>query len=182
MNTQTGMRRAVVNQVELNTERFLLRTLTEADVSERYLSWLEDVDAKKYITASSQTEGISDLRRYVAGRQLRDDVLFLGIFEKNTGRHIGNIKYEPVNREAGFAIMGVLIGEPDYRGKGVTTEVLKASALWLQLNCGIAEIILGVEQENHAAIRAYEKTGFVVEKTAHIKKISPSITTMVWRL
>ena len=91
--------------IEIATERFLLRSLTEHDVTERYLSWLRNPDARKFITAAARTEGLSDLKRYVCDRIGRDDVLFLGIFEKTTGLHIGNIKYEPVNSEVGYAII-----------------------------------------------------------------------------
>lgn len=98
-------------QVEIISERFLLRPLTESDVTERYLEWLSDSDAKKFITAAATTKKIEDLRDYVRERIDREDVLFLGIFEKGTGLHIGNIKYEPVNSELGYAIMGILIGD-----------------------------------------------------------------------
>src|SRR5688500_17313492 len=152
----------VTGEAQLATERFLLRPLTAQDVSERYLGWLRDADARKYIVAAGETRTLEDLRQYVRERENRDDVLFLGIFDRSTGLHIGNIKYEPVSSELGYAIMGVLIGEPAYRGKGVTTEVLRATAAWLNAWKGITQIALGVDEANAAAIRAYEKVGFVV--------------------
>ncbi len=168
--------------MEVLTQRFLLRRLTVDDVSERYLSWLDDSSAQKYIVAAGNTRGIDDLRNYVAARQQRDDLLFLGIFDRETGRHIGNIKYEPMDCEAGYAVMGILIGEPDYRGKGVTSEVLTASAQWLKQRYGLSQILLGVDLANEAAIRAYQKVGFVVEDTPHIDKVLPGTVTMVWRI
>src|SRR5687767_6865681 len=112
--------------VEILTERFLLRELGIADVTERYLGWLGEPEAKKYIAAAASTKGLSDLRRYVEERANRNDILFLGIFDRSTGMHVGNIKYEPVDSELGYAVMGVLIGEPEYRGKGVTPEILRS--------------------------------------------------------
>lgn len=169
-------------KVEISSERFLLRELVEEDVTERYLGWLRDVDAKKHITAAAHTEGLSDLMQYVRDRIGRDDILFLGIFEKTNGLHIGNIKYEPVNSALGYAIMGILIGDPAYRGKGVATEALNASALWLKGHRNIRQILLGVSKDNPAAVRSYEKTGFVVADTPHIQKPVPGIITMVWSL
>lgn len=167
------------NSVELHTERFLLRPLTPNDVNERYLSWLDDARAKKYIVASTQTRDIEDLRQYVSARLGRSDVLFLGIFDKANGAHVGNIKFEPINRDSGYAIVGILIGERDYRGKGVTTEALKASSDWLKQHLGIGEILLGVDSDNVAAIRAYEKADFTVGETPHITKIAPGVITMI---
>jgi [ribosomal protein S5]-alanine N-acetyltransferase len=168
--------------LQIQTERFILRPLRVADVSERYLGWLGDVAARRYITAAPTTQALTDLERYVGERAERDDIVFLGIFTRSDGTHIGNIKYEPVDSTAGFAIMGVLIGDPEYRGKGVTAEVLMASAQWLREHRAVKQIVLGVNTDNHAAIRAYEKAGFVVASTPYIPKPAPGHLTMVWRL
>lgn len=168
--------------VKIATERFLLRSLTEDDITERYLSWLGNVDAKKFITAATKTKNLSDLRRYVRDRIGRDNILFLGIFEKTTWLHIGNIKYEPVNSELGYAIMGILLGDPIYRGKGVTAEILTASAQWLKYHRKIKQVLLGVSKNNLAAIRAYKKVGFVEADTPFIQKSTSEVITMVWDL
>jgi [ribosomal protein S5]-alanine N-acetyltransferase len=167
---------------EIQTDRFILRPLRVTDVSKKYLGWLGDVTARRYITAAAGTQALADLERYVGERAGRDDIVFLGIFTRSAGNHIGNIKYEPVDSTAGFAIMGVLIGDPDYRGKGVTAEVLKASAEWLRDHRAVRQVVLGVSADNYAAIRAYEKVGFVVGSTPYIPKPAPGHLTMVWRL
>jgi [ribosomal protein S5]-alanine N-acetyltransferase len=168
--------------VQIDTERFLLRELTEDDATERYLGWLNDVDAMRYIVAASQTKALSDLKRYVKEHSGRSDILFLGISEKETGLHIGNIKYEPVNPDFGYAVMGILIGEATWRGKGVGTEVLRTSATWLKENRNIKQILLGVHEDNIAGIKSYQKVGFVVADTPHIKKTMPGQMTMVWNM
>ena len=168
--------------VEIDTSRFVLRELTPGDVSQRYLSWLSDPDAKAHIRGATSTRTLDDLRTYVEERSGRDDVLFLGVFDKATGWHIGNVKYEPVDSRRGYAIMGMLIGDPGYRGKGVATEVLRASGRWLKERRGIREIVLGVHRSNPAAIHAYEKAGFRVAHTPHIPHVDADSVTMVWVL
>ena len=166
---------------EIATERFFLRILTENDVNERYLSWLRNPEAIKYIAAATQTHRLSELKHYVLDKISREDVRFFGIFEKATSKHIGNIKYDPVNSKLGYAVMGILIGDPSYRGKGVTAEVLNVSAYWMKHHHNIRQIILGVSNENIPAIRAYEKSGFVISKTPHIQAATGAIS-MVWEL
>ena len=166
----------------IETPRFLLRPLSAGDATEQYWGWLQDDAARKYITAATQTAGLEDLRRFIDDRRNRADVLFLGIFAKATGMHIGNIKYEPIDQQAGYAVMGVLIGETSFRGQGVTAEVLDASARWLHAHRGIREIVLGVHEENAAAIRAYEKVGFIRAATPHIPRPLAGTVTMVWDL
>lgn len=166
--------------MEIETERFVLRSLTARDVTERYLSWLREVDVKRYISAARNTKGLADLKRYVNERADREDVLFLGIFDRMTGVHVGNIKYEPVDSRLRYTIVGILIGDSAYRGKGVTAEVIRASGEWLRDHRNIEQIVLGVEDGNRAAVRAYEKAGFVISATPYIPRTSPEITTMVW--
>lgn len=168
-----------MEKVEIVTERFLLRELEEWDVTERYLDWLQDGEARKYINAAAGTKRLADLRQYVLARVGKPDVLFLGIFEKYGRLHVGNIKYEPMNSELGYAIMGILIGDPAYRGKGVAAEVLVASARWLKENRNIKRILLGVSRDNRAAIRSYEKVGFVAGDSEFMPRKSGNSLTMV---
>jgi len=147
----------------IETDRFRLRELTVNDVSTRYLGWLSDSEAKKWIITAKKTRGLADLRNYVQQRVGREDVLFLGIFSKDSNLHIGNIKYEPVNRDEARAELGVLIGDPAFRGQRVFAEVLAASAAWLKTHRQIRRIYLGVKRENLAAVNAYRKTGFIEE-------------------
>ena len=164
---------------EIPTNRFVLRPLRVDDVNERYANWLSDQATSQYITAKLN---LADLRQYVHECSAREDVMFLGIFEKETGLHIGNIKYEPVNTELGYAIMGILIGDPDWRGKGVAAEVLLASAEWLSKCRNIKQIVLGVSRTNIAAIRAYQKVGFIEETSRYIPSVSVENMTMAWHL
>ncbi len=156
--------------VVIETDRFFLRELTVDDVSDRYLGWLSDSAAKKWIATAESTRELADLREYVQQRVGRADVLFLGIFDKIGGVHIGNIKYEPVFPDQGSAVMGILVGDPSFRGKGVFAEVFGASAAWLKKERRITRIHLGVEKEHEAALKAYQNAGFVPDLALQASK------------
>lgn len=79
----------------------------------------------------------------------------------------------------GYAVMGMLIGEPACRGKGVAAEVLQASAGWLKKHRRIGQILLGVSRENRAAVRACQQAGFLAVETPHIHIFSRDISSMV---
>ena len=160
----------------ISTNRFILKPLAMADVTDRYIGWLNEPSTNQFISAKlSRTH----LEKYVSERLDRKDVLFLGIFNKIDGLHIGNIKYEPIDSYQGYAVMGILIGEAAWRGKGVATEVISASALWLNQYKKINQIVLGVSKLNIAAIRAYQKVGFVEKPSKHLPYISSTNTAMV---
>jgi len=164
----------------ITTERFFLRPLSVEDVTPRYLGWFGAPGSER-ISAAADMTSLEKLTDYVREKSAREDVLFLGIFERQTHQHIGNIKFEPIMREEGCAVFGILIGEEGARGRGVTGEVLQACGAWLRENLSIREIVLGVATDNHAAIRAYEKVGFRIGKTGFIDE-HPGIHQMIWTI
>lgn len=165
----------------IETARFSLRELKQADVTERYLGWLHDEGTARFIHTASAASSLDDLRRYVGDREGREDVLFLGIFDRASGAHVGNVKFEPLDSGAGYAVMGILIGEAAYRGIGLAAEVLQACASYLAGERRVRRILLGVDQGNAAAIRAYEKVGFVRTATPLLPE-KDGCVAMVWDL
>jgi ribosomal-protein-alanine N-acetyltransferase len=157
----------------ITTPRLHLRPLGQDDATQQYLGWFRG-QASERIYSSDLMKETGDLRRYIAERQGRDDVLFLGIFERAAGVHLGNLKYEPICVRQFVATMGIFIGEPSARGKGIAGEAIQAGNAWLRDHRGIRRIVLGVEIDNISAIRAYEKIGFVSQPC---EEIPPSAST-----
>ena len=93
-----------------------------------------------------------------------------------------DIKYKSLDYAKEGAIMGLLIGDANWRGCGVAGEVLTASALWLRRDRNIRQIVLGVQKDNVAAIHAYEKVGFQISNTPHILNLASNALTMLWDL
>jgi RimJ/RimL family protein N-acetyltransferase len=143
-------------------ERLLLRTLTPDDASEEYAGWLNNPVVNKYLETQSVT--IEELKEYIRKREESDEAVFFGIYWKETGKHIGNIKLEPIDFTAGTAFMGILIGDQDYWGKGVGTEVTNLINNFAFDVLGMKEIHLGVISENKPAIRVYEKCGYEIHR------------------
>lgn len=171
-----------MNTAIISTDRFFLRKLNINDVTDKYLNWFYDKDVADYIEMTALKPDILMLQQYISSKSNLDNILFLGIFDKLNNEHIGNLKFEPINAHESYAIMGMLIGEKEWRGKGVAAEVLTESFKWLKKNKGIKCIVLGVNKKNYAAIRAYEKVGFLTQPTKYIKKLSNDNITMVRQL
>lgn len=168
--------------VEFETTRLRLRCLTPDDATERYQSWFNPEIGAMGVRSARTRPSIEELRTFIAERLDRPDVLFLGIFEKAGGTHVGNIKYEPINAAARYAMMGILIGDKKWWGRGVAAEVLVETAGWLKQEYGIREIVLGVMKNNMLARRAYEKVGFRVEASPRIRIDAEQHESMVWHL
>lgn len=171
-----------MSAIEIATARCLLRPLVAADATPAYLSWLHEPEALLNISAAASTASLDSLQAYIASRENRDDVIFLGIFDRESGRHIGNVKYEPIDDAHGYAVMGILIGDPDWRGRGIAQEVLRATAAWLAEHRGIRQILLGVSRGNTRACRAYEAVGFRAADSPYLQMADPANQVMVWDL
>ena len=167
---------------QILTSRFTLRPISVQDVNDRYVNWLQEMAGLGFIISASATTDLATLRTYVAKRVGRPDIIFLGIFEKISGLHIGNIKYEPIDREAQTATMGILIGDPNWRGAGVASEVLLATARLLREKRDTRKILLGVNRLNKPAIRAYLKIGFKKSPEHTHAAIPPKTINMAWDL
>lgn len=137
-----------------------LRPLGEEHATAKYARWLNDPEVNKYLETREVT--IDELMAYIAEKNASDNALLLGIFWKENNEHIGNVKLEPIDHETGTATMGILIGEKEYWGKGVATEVTDLIAQYAFETLGLYEVNLGVISENTPAIRVYEKCGFEV--------------------
>ena len=165
----------------LRTPRFWLRLMNLSVVSQQYLDWIHVASEFINVKTPHDNQRLDDLRAYIAAREGRHDVLFLAIVNAESGKHIGNIKYEPVDVQTGVAVMGILVGDQALRGKGLAGEVLLATAEWLKIHRAIHTIVLGVSVKNPAATRAYEKVGFVLEDTPLVVKSHPDQVLMVKR-
>jgi len=138
-----------------------LRDLIESDASHTWLSWFSDSVARQFIFASTTTRNLSELKAYIAERGNLDTGRFFGIFDSLDGKHIGNIKYEPIDIRNSYAIMDVLICDPRYRGKGVFPKIYKCSSEYIYDTYRLKSIFLGVDPSNISALKSYKKAGFV---------------------
>ena len=109
-----------------------------------------------------------DLEKYILSQLGNSEILFLGIDEKTSARHIGNIKIGPLHGVHGTAELGFLIGEQDCWGKGYATEAI-ALAIELAFNkLSARKIIAGCYRENVASEKAFIKNGF--EREGYLKQ------------
>ena len=171
-----------MERINIISERFLLKPITANDATVRYLNWFQEESAKKFIAYAQQEHTLEELRVYIEDKTTKEDALFLGIFQKDKLFHIGNIKFEPIDSENHYAVMGILIGEKKWQGKGVAPEVIIASAMWLNSKKDIKQIILGVDANNKQAIKSYKKIGFVVKETSYLTMSKDDQLTMIWDL
>lgn len=143
-------------------KRIYLRRLTDKDVTGKYVGWLNDKDVNQYLESRFVRHDISSTLRYIES-VTNDRNYAFGIFLKDIGIHIGNVKIGNINVRHGYADIGFIIGEKECWGGGYCSE-----AVGLATNFGFSYLNLnkiygGVYSVNTGSIRVFEKNGYVLE-------------------
>ena len=121
---------------------------------------MKDESKNPFILSADSRTDLPHLVEYVNARNASGHAILLGIFESSEKRHIGNIKFEPIDFESKSSWIGILIGDINWRRMGVGSEVITTCMQWMQVEFGIKEFYLGVDSSNFAAINLYKKVGF----------------------
>ena len=91
---------------------------------------------------------------------------FLEVYHLPTDKHIGHFELKDINLGNGTATLAhVTLGERDYRGKGFGKELCILMADYGFNFRNLYRLSVSVHCDNHAAVAAYIKGGFVVEGT-----------------
>jgi RimJ/RimL family protein N-acetyltransferase len=168
----------------VTTDRLIIRVLGESDVNDTYLSWFEDAAVIANIKAAKTQQTLCLLRTFVREKLESSSALLLGIFARDSSAHIGNLKFEPIDTSSGTAVVGVLIGNPAWRNRGVFREAFHSAAERLYSIARLHTYWLGVSLDNQAAIGAYRKAGFIERDhppQALIPTIAPHVLYMSYK-
>ena len=88
-----------------------------------------------------------------------DETVFT-IYERTAWRPIGSTALHDINHLHRTAMFGILIGEPECRGKGYGTEATRLVLDYAFTALGLHNVMLQVFEFNLAGQRAYHKAGF----------------------
>ncbi len=129
--------------------------------SETYLNWLNDPEVYKFLeTGGGYT--LQELDEYIYNA-VAEKLFFWAICLKKSGKHIGNIKIDPISFRHKRGEYGILIGDKNEWGKGFARESSELVIQFCFEVLKLRKITLGVVSNNLQAIHLYEKMGFVTE-------------------
>lgn len=131
------------------------------DLLPTYQRWINDFATLRTLAAVPQPMTTEQeqawFERAAAGSP---EVVHFTIFERVTGRAIGNTELHRIDHRHRSAELGILVGEPDARGKGYGTEAVRLVLDYAFVALGLHNVMLTVYEFNLAGRRAYEKAGF----------------------
>lgn len=148
----------------IDLDRYHLQPMQTAWAA-KLCEWANDPETTHYLFTGRLPSTEEDWIDIIQSDMKDDSCVVLGIVDTDGTRFIGTVGFyqiEPIGRTAEYRIF---IGDRGYWGKGIGTWVTSAMVSYGFGRLNLHTIWLGVNAEHKAAIKVYERSGFVVEGT-----------------
>jgi RimJ/RimL family protein N-acetyltransferase len=155
--------------VNLDCGKYLVRTVTVDDASDRWGGWMADPEASQLLNAPPRVLTKSEIAAYIASFDQRTHLL-LGIFEKASEKHLGFLRID-IDPALGRFLVSMLIGEPDARHKGVTNDITVPFRDYFYETLGLKTMLATALGHNQPIIHYLLKSGWNLDKKIeqHVK-------------
>ena len=135
-----------------------IKVFEKKDISKKYVEWLQDKELTKYTEINQPS--LKSIKEYVNLNINDTSVDFWKIVVKNR-IHIGNIRVKYLKNS--IATIGILIGDKNYKNKGLGDKSLKMALSTLKLK-KIKKIYAYINKKNEPSIKIFKKNGFKLSK------------------
>jgi RimJ/RimL family protein N-acetyltransferase len=149
--------------IRIHSDKYLVRTIGADDASDRWAGWMSDPEATYMLNLPAREWTKADVVGYIETFDQRS-VLLLGIFDKSSGAHIGILTVD-INQATGQFLLNMLIGEPDYRRKGVAWDITVPFRDYFFETLGLKVALASVLARNTPIKEFLLKTGWKLDHT-----------------
>jgi len=148
----------------IKTKRLILRDITLEDISDDYISWLNNPDINKYLEIRFTPQTIGKVREYVKGKLNNTiNTKHFGIYDQDGNRLLGTVTLPHINAYHSYADISFVIGHRNAQGKGYATEAVHGVTYYMFKECGLAKLWAGYYEDHEASAKVLKKNGFRVE-------------------
>lgn len=150
-----------MSEFSLRGEKIYLRPMTPED-TDRIVEWRNNPRVRKNFIYQKPFTRQGHLA-WIENRVNTGEVIQFIICEKETDRPVGSVYFRDINGEHHRAEYGIFIGEDDAVGRGIGSETCRLACAYGFEVEKWHKITLRAFSDNKAALRSYEKAGFVQE-------------------
>ncbi len=125
--------------------------------------WYADPEIARLARYQQTPMRPDEIERFFAARAVGPEALSMAVHERSSDRLIGTCAFSQLDADNGSALYHITIGEADAWGHGFGTEATQLMVDHAFGALGLHRIGLFVFEFNERAIRAYRRSGFVVE-------------------
>jgi RimJ/RimL family protein N-acetyltransferase len=144
------------------TMEIRLRPLTEEDVTEKYVSWLNDPEIRRLLGIRHKEESMTIPETLAFVHDCESQRRYhWGIFVDS--KHVGNVSCSAWSENDKWIDVSYLVGDNSTQGKGVATLSVGAAMKYLFDEKGYNRIQAECAVENYSSLRVMEKLGMQKE-------------------
>ena len=165
-----GKRQASDNEIDgdgfpIRGSKIVLRDKRTDDTPDDY-AWRKDKELARLDATRPINMSYEEYLRYAT------DELELGskwshrlAIDTLEGRHIGNCMYYDIDSKRGQAELGIMIGDPEYWGKGYGTDSVNTLLFHIFTMSPLDRVYLHTLDWNQRARRSFARAGFIERKS-----------------
>lgn len=143
----------------VESESYLLRLFKKSD-AELWQQWDVDPEVQAFMPEPfNEPQDIEEQHKYIEECENDEEGYYWSI-ENKDGVTVGTTALTEFNDYHGVANLGIVIGDKNYWGKGVATEVITTLVNHAFEHLNIFSISAEVEEGNIPMMKALEKVGF----------------------
>jgi RimJ/RimL family protein N-acetyltransferase len=124
-----------------------------------YQRWMNDFETTRFLEIQPRPMTLEQESAWYEDVSTGDGIIFT-IYELASGRPIGNCDIQNLSLRHRRAEIGIVIGEPDARGRGYGTEAMRLLADYAFNVLNLHSLMLWTYEYNIAGQRCYAKVGF----------------------
>ncbi len=141
----------------LTGEKIYLSPLTIDDISQDYVSWLNDIEVCKHNSHATFPNTTAKTLSYIASIEKSMTEIVFTIRWKENNDHVGNVSLQKINWINRSGEIAILIGKKKYWNKGVGSEAYKLLIDYGFNTLNLNRISSGLMISNYGMIKICEK-------------------------
>jgi [ribosomal protein S5]-alanine N-acetyltransferase len=132
-------------------------------ICDTYINWLNDPEVNRFLEVRLVPQTYETVLAYVRSFYEGTEKYMWGVYLKDRDILIGTGTLTDINRHHRRGIIGLMIGDKRYWGKGYGTEVIKLVTDFAFNKLQLHKVTAGAVADNSGSIKAFQKAGFEVE-------------------
>ncbi len=155
--------------VRIDAGDYYMRSARPEDASDRWGGWMADPEAVHMLNAPPRTLSKDEVATYINSFDQRTHML-IAICETASDKLLGFLRVD-IDLKLGRFLVSMLIGEPEYRNKGVTNAITVPFRDYFFETLGLKVMLATALSHNKPIIHYLLKSGWQLDKTIprHVK-------------
>ncbi len=151
-------------KIDIKTKNLHLRIFTIKDITPEYVKALNKKEVIGLTESRYRKWDMQSVKEYVRENAYKPhDSLMIGMFLKENGKHIGNIRLHSFSTYNKRVEVGFLIWDQNQWGKGYITEALKSLFSYVFNSLRLHKIVIEYYLLNKATEKVTKNLGFEIE-------------------